>query len=121
MLDTNFLVSAVKYRLDLRDALTSLFGAFELIASERLIAELSALASSLQKDAPHARVALAQLSKLPLKVVPTGQPVDDWIVASAARDRSVIVATMDRKLRERLKDLKVRVLTIRGKKKISLE
>ncbi|MEM3030507.1 MAG: hypothetical protein QXH27_02120 [Candidatus Micrarchaeia archaeon] len=121
VLDTSFLVSAAKYRLDLRGALTSLFGAFELVASERVIAELSALASSSQKDAPHARAALALLANFPVCVVPTNQPVDDWIVESAARDPSAVVATVDRELRRKLKDLKVRVLTVKGRKKIELE
>jgi len=118
VLDTSFLISAVKFRIDVGGALAELAGA-ELIISERAIEELSAIASSARRSAPHARVALSILSKLPIHIVPTSQPVDDWILENAARDPAVVVATVDRGLRRKLSNLNVRVLTVRGRKKIA--
>jgi len=119
VLDTNFLVSAAKYRIPLKAEIGRVLGApSELFLSEKVIEELSQIASAKKKDSPAAHAALDFLADSGARIVPTSQPVDPWILESAARDREIIVATNDRELCLKLRHLKVRVLTIKGKSKL---
>jgi len=119
VLDTNFLVSAARFKVDLKSELERAIGeAFELVISDKVVQELASIASEKKKDSPSARAALDFLASEPVRVVPTSQAVDSWISQNAARAPGAIIATNDRELVARLKLLKVRVLSLKGKSKV---
>lgn len=96
LLDTNFLVDMVRFRVDLNEIENILEEPYELSTLDLVIDELKKIKS---KDA---KVALELIKLKGIKVLKSKKTdVDDAIVALA--DKSTIVATNDIELRKRLK------------------
>ncbi len=112
-LDTDFLVTCARFKLDLtRELERALDEPLEPVVSAGVVKELEALAQRGSADAPLARYALMIIG--PLRVLESAEPVDDWIVRMAKE--GAVACTQDTGLKGRLKGR--RVLTVRGKGKI---
>jgi rRNA-processing protein FCF1 len=124
VLDSNFLFVPSQFRLDIFEELANLLNQrFELIILSSTQKELEGLAES---DSPKRRKQALLALKLAEKchLVPvekdSKETYDDVIVRVAAKWKSP-VATNDRQLRKRLKNLGVPVIFLRQKQRLMLE
>ena len=111
ILDTSFILTCLKEKLDFLDA--SGFG--EIVIPEQVILELKKLNSGNSKESSIANLALDIINKNKknIKVISLDKKyADAGIKDYIKKNRNVILATLDREL----KKLPVKILTIRGKK-----
>ena len=127
ILDTNFLIAQFAHKLDVFQELDELGDdrgyRFELIVPSTVLDELSAIAAWKGKWAGSAAGALAMLkakiTRGAVKVMKTNQSVDPWIIGKASeKPADFVVCTNDRALRENLKKLGVKVILVRGQRKL---
>jgi rRNA-processing protein FCF1 len=114
VLDTNFLVSLIKFKLGLEE-IYNLAGPSEIYTIEAVVKELERIASSGSKDSRNAKVAL-ELIKRDIKVLKSGKNADDALLAL---DKNVTIATNDAELRKKLKGR--RTIYLRARKRLVLE
>lgn len=110
VLDTNFLIYAVKYRLvgNLVGQLIEIAdGPVELVVPEPVMRELE------KSRLPEAKVALESLKGMKHEVFESSLPADDAIVEFATENGG-FVCTQDKKLKARLPE-NCRVVALRGK------
>ena len=116
ILDTNFIVTALREKIPFLDDLRDMMPYAEIVVPEQVIVELEKAGDSSKlkiKDREAAVLGL-QLVKDIRKISLEKRYVDKGILEYAKNNPEVYVATLDRELKEQLD----RVITIRGNKKI---
>ncbi len=116
VIDTNFLIYAVKYRIigNLAGQLVEIAeGPVTMIVPSSVLRELE------NSKLVEAKVALASLKGMPHKVFESSLPADDAIVEFASRNGG-FVCTQDKKLKERLPKKNCRIIALRGKAALKL-
>jgi rRNA-processing protein FCF1 len=107
ILDTSFIISCIKKKIDFFDELT--LKGFKIIIPKQVAGELKGLKM---------KVALDILNVYPHKIVDLGtRNVDQGILRYAEENPEVVVATLDRAIKEETKNRK---LIIRGEKKLEI-
>jgi len=120
ILDTSFILSCLKEKIDFLDAEN--FG--KLVLATQVLEELENLT---EKDKAKER----EIARLALKIIEKNKDkfkiielerkyVDSGILKYVQGNTEVIVATIDKELKRKLKGI-ARILTIRARKKLSLE
>tara|TARA_Y100000310_G_C20635738_1_gene791050 strand:- start:560 stop:910 length:351 start_codon:yes stop_codon:yes gene_type:complete len=110
VLDTNFLISCLKFKIDFLGELR----ADELFIVDKTKAELEKLINGkIAKDKQRAKIVLALIKKKKIKEIVSkpNETVDDTL----SRLTGYIIATQDKELKKRIKGKK---LIIRAKKKL---
>ena len=118
VLDTNFILTCAKQKIDFLDEI-KLMGIGVLIPEEVFL-EIKKIKSSGKKlhFRENAKLALKILGKKEFKKIKLNTTdVDKGLVNFAEKNKDVIVATLDRELKEKIKKPK---LVIRGKKKLEV-
>ncbi len=118
ILDSSFIISCVKQKIDFFEEI-KLIGLRVLIPTQ-VINEIEKVANSKKKFhiKKKAELALEILKTSDFKKIELeSEYVDDGLVEFAKKNKSVIVATLDRELKKKLKNSK---LIIRGKKKLEI-
>ena len=120
LLDTNFLLIPAQFNIDIFSEIDKLMLAkYKLFTLDKIIGELE----SIQKDKKQklknknaAKLALQLLKAKKVNIVKTkeNKPVDDILVIL----KEYIIATQDIDLKNRLKAKKVKIITLRAKKKL---
>jgi rRNA-processing protein FCF1 len=122
-LDSNFLFLPLTLRLDIFSETERLLpGRAQFIVIKPIREEIERLSSRSSQLGRNAKFALSLLSKCEEvdDEVKAAGTVDDALVNYARRHR-VIVATTDRRLRKRLRDINVPVIYLRGRSRLELE
>jgi len=112
VLDTNFLVSALKYKISLFDELTG----EELFIVDKTKHELEKLIKGKKaSDRQRAKIILALLKRKKIKEIKSKkeETVDDTL----ARLKNYVIATQDKELKRRISG---KLLIIRAKKKLEI-
>jgi hypothetical protein len=120
VLDTNFLMLAYQFKVDIFDGLSELLGGYRALTCSGVVRELHRLSSEKGSDAPAARYALKLLKLRGVEVENNAEEVDEWIVRYCKR-RGAIACTVDKELRRRLKKEGVKVVILRGKSRLQFE
>ena len=110
LLDTNFLIDSVRFRINLEDII-DLIGAHELVILSAVERELIKL-SRTSKTSMHARAAIKMIKDRNMKILKSEMRPDGAMLKLA--DDNTIVATNDIELRKKLKTYASRIVTIRG-------
>ena len=120
ILDTNFLVIPFQFGIDVFDEINKLItGKHRIVTLQGVIRELKNLEKNKGKDSRAAKLGLELIERKELEIIQTKEDnVDDAIVEIA--DGNMIVATNDKELIKRLKDKNVKVIYLRGKKRLEL-
>ncbi|RME55434.1 hypothetical protein D6777_00510 [Candidatus Woesearchaeota archaeon] len=123
VLDTNFLVTAYKFKLDIFEELKNVLDTkFQVYIVDKTINELEKLIKSGKlTDKVGAMVSIKYLKRKNIKIINTVQDNDVDELLLALSPAQFIVATQDKALKKRLKQKKFKVLTIRQRKQIVLE
>lgn len=117
ILDTSFILSSVRERIDFFENFE--LEGFQPLIPKQVISEVEGLLKSKKlKNRESANLALKLIKshsfrKIDLKT----KRVDNGIVKFAKANPSVIVATMDREIKRRIKNQK---MVVRGKKKLEI-
>ncbi|MBM3234389.1 hypothetical protein FJZ19_04840 [Candidatus Pacearchaeota archaeon] len=122
IVDTNFILTCVKQKIDLFSQLEEIFPLPEIIIPFRVINELESLKKSREikiQERGAADVSLQILRKKKPRLENLGENVDNSIVNYALKNKDVVVATLDRGIIRRLKS-KAGLLTIRNRKRVAL-
>jgi len=107
LLDTNFILSCMKNKIDFFDYLNT--EGYNVIIPKQVINELEGL----KKES-----ALRLLEKNKFKMISlTGKIVDNSIINYANKNPSIIIATLDKELQRKIKNRK---MIIRGKKRLEI-
>lgn len=133
ILDTNFLLSPARIKIDIFKSLKELMNEpHEVVVLDKSIEELNKLAD-LKKNKMFVDIALKLIKDYNIKVIKTKsflnthklhefKDADDLIVELVSQDpQKYIVATQDKELKKRLKDLGVRRIIIRKKSFLEFE
>ena len=120
LLDTNFIITSIKQKVGLFSQLEDLFPSPEIIIPDKVIGELERI--KIRKDVKGrdkeiAELALKILDKEKFTKITADGKVDDFIVNYALANRELVIASLDREIRAKLKG-KVRLLTLRDKKRV---
>jgi rRNA-processing protein FCF1 len=121
ILDTNFLMSILQLKIDIFEGIFNcLMENVEYYIIDKTKNELEKLIkTSKLSDSQAAKFGLKVLESKPIKVIKTTENkcVDDLILDQTG----YVVATVDKELKQKLKNKKIRILTIKQKKYIVLE
>jgi rRNA-processing protein FCF1 len=117
LLDTSFLVNAVKFKLDFKKELKG----HELLLIPTVVDELHELEDGDSEDSKHARTAIKVIEGLGTVFEPEKQAGDADGALLALSRQGYVIATQDMPLREAVKESKGRVAYIRQRKKIVVE
>jgi len=117
ILDTNFLMLAYQFKIDIFGELDRVLPKNEFIISSKILNELEKISESSKRDKLAARFALKLIKDKKVKIQKSNEKVDDWIL-DYAKNNKAIVCTNDLDLKERLKTNGIRVIGLRGKTRI---
>ena len=122
LLDTNFILTSVKQKIDFPSKANELFDEkVEFITPIEVLDELKKLSTRKGekiKDKLSAQVALEFLKILKIKKIKLkSKDVDDGIVSYLKEHKNIILATLDKQLKERVDN---KILVIRGKKGLGI-
>lgn len=118
ILDTNFILTCVKQKIDFLDEIK--FMGIKVLIPEEVLDEVRKIMNSKKKlhFREDAKLALKILNKNGFKKIKLGTAhVDKGLVNFAEKNKDVIVATLDKELKKKIKKPK---LVIRGKKKLEI-
>lgn len=118
ILDTSFILTCVKQKIDFLNEIK--FMGMDVLIPEEVLDEVRKIMNSRKKlhFKEDAKLALKILDKGGFKKINIGTSyVDKGIVNFAEKNKDVIVATLDKKLKNKIKKPK---LVIRGKKKLEV-
>ncbi len=118
ILDTNFILSCAKQKIDFLDEIK--FIGLDILIPEEVLKEIEKIRDSGRKlhFRENAELALKILNKGGFKKIRLGtSDVDKGLMNLAEKNKDVIVATLDRELKRKIKKPK---LVIRNKKKLEL-
>ena len=118
ILDTNFILTCVKQKIDFLDEIK--FMGIRVLIPEEVLKEIKKIKNSGKKlhFRENAKLALKILNKNKFKKIKLDtEDVDKGLVDFAEKNKDIIVATLDRELKKKIKKPK---LVIRGKKKLEV-
>jgi len=120
LLDANGLMIPVQFGVDVFSGIEDLVGSFEPVTLEEVVRELEGLSKGRGRDAAAAKVGLSLSRRCTVEKSPvSGVPVDDMIVRFAD-STGCMVLTNDRRLRERLLDKNIDVISLRNQKTLEI-
>lgn len=118
VLDTNFLLIPFRFRINIIRELDYLIEySHRYVISSGTLAELEKLGEAVGKDGMAARLALKMVEASGITVIRSSMHVDDWIVKYASENRA-IACTNDRGLRKRLREMDIKVVTLKSKSRL---
>ena len=118
ILDSSFIISCIRQKIDFFEE--TKFMGLQVLIPTQVINEIEKVANSKKKFhiKKKAELALEILKTSDFKKIELeSEYVDDGLVEFAKKNKSVIVATLDREIKKKLKNSK---LIIRGKKKLEI-
>ena len=112
LLDTSFILTAIKNKIDLFEQLY--LEGYKILIPMQVLKEIDGLS----KSNGNAKIALKILQKIKFKKIKLhGKNTDNAIINYAKRNSEIIIATLDRGIKSKIKNKK---LIIRNKKKLEV-
>ena len=127
LLDTNFILTCVKQRIDFFSELKHNFGREKIIIPQQVLDELDKLKikkSLNSKEKSAAKLSLYLIKKNLVFIIDLKTKNVDLGIAkyiNSNKDESFYLATLDRNLKKRIKNRKTKFLIIRQKKRIDIQ
>ena len=121
ILDSSAIMMCFEFSIDLEDELTRLLGNYHIIIPKPIVEELEFLVKNGRGKKKHiAKPALDLIKRYDIADLDTSKKGDDAVIYFA-QELSGIVVTNDRDLKKRLRKLLIKVIYLRGKKRLVLE
>ena len=118
LLDTNFLIDLYRYRIDFSEISDLISEPVEVHVLKETLTELEFL-SKKSKYGKYAKLSLIFIKNIKATILNFSGNVDDNIVKFADKNY-VIVATNDKKLRQKLKQKGVKTIYLRARKHLAI-
>jgi rRNA-processing protein FCF1 len=119
ILDSSALMMPFEFSINLEDELTRLLGKFKILIPKPIVDELIYLSKNGKgRKKRLAKPALDLMKNY--EIVDSEGRGDDSVLNSAKKFKAIVV-TNDRNLRNRIKELSLQTIYLRGKKKLVLE
>lgn len=124
ILDTNFLLTCIKQKIDLFFELNKIMPLSRIIIPKQVINELETLKNRKEltikeRDSASLALQIIEKNKGRISFPELGKNTDKSIINYLLNNSDIVAATLDRGIRKHLKN-KVKMLTIRGRKRIIL-
>ena len=121
ILDSSAIMMCFEFNIDLEDELTRLLGKYQIIIPKPIVDELEFLAKhGSGKKKRIAKPALDFVKRYEISELQTNEKGDDAVIYFAQK-LSGMVVTNDRELIMRLRELLIKVIYLRGKKRLVFE
>jgi len=117
VLDTNFLMLAYQFKIDIFGGLRELLGEYKAVTCSGVITELEGICSGKGRDSAAASYALKLLKLRGVEVKGSSKDVDGWIEGYCT-GKDAVACTVDKELIRKLKKDGVRVVILRGKSRL---
>lgn len=117
LLDTNFLIDAVRFKINLED-IADLIGAHELLTLSSVEKELTRISKKTSQAGMHAKASLKLINECNIKILKSEERPDNYMLKL---DENVIAATNDIELRKRLKALGRKTIYLKAKKHLAMD
>lgn len=118
LLDTNFILTSIKEKIDFDSLANEIFDArIDWLIPQEVIEEITAISKSHGAKKQQAKVALEVIKNLKYKKIHVKDKNVDMGIAKYVNHHGVVLATLDRKLKRKIKG---KILTIRGKKSLEI-
>jgi len=120
ILDTNFILTCVKQKIDLFSRIEDIFPIAEILVPKQVILELETLQNRSElklAERKAASLALQILEKKQVKILDLKGQADKAIVSYVLNNENIIMASLDGAMRKHVKG-KAKMLTIRNKRRI---
>ncbi|MEM5805109.1 MAG: PIN domain-containing protein [Candidatus Aenigmatarchaeota archaeon] len=117
--DTNFLIDLFRFKI-LLDEIEEIFNEkVEFFTLNKVLEELKRMSQSKGKKGNYAKLALILLKEKNVKILDMrNKNTDDALINFAKKN--YVIATNDKELRKKLKELNFKIIYLRGKKKIMM-
>jgi rRNA-processing protein FCF1 len=120
IIDTNFFLVPYQFKIDIFTELEQLIEVNHyFVITSKILKELEKIAGHVGKKGAAAKLALKviEANSDKIEIIKSNKPVDLWI-AEYAEKTGAIVCTNDIKLKKRLKDNGIKVISLRGKTRL---
>ena len=113
ILDTDFILNSVKNHIDIETSIKQLCPyTTKIVILDKTLEEL--------ENKPSSEVAKKLIQQFHILKINKNKQVDDLILEYCKKDNNTIIATQDKKLKEKLKKEKIAIITIRQQKHLIL-
>jgi hypothetical protein len=116
--DTNFLIDIFRFKVDL-DQIKEIVGKTEFFVLENVKKEIETISKTKGRTGTYAKLSLKFLKQKNVKVLKSEEKNTDKALIEFAK-KGYIIATNDRNLRKKIKELNLKIIYLRGKKKIMM-
>lgn len=118
IIDTNFFLIPHQFGLDIISELKYLLDYYgDFVTSSSITRELKAIGKGKGKNGAAARFALKLIEKNKIKIIESEGNADAWLI-NYAKNNKAIVCTNDIYLKHALKNLGVKIISLKSKSKI---
>ena len=111
IVDTSAILFAMENRKDIFSSIEESMPDFQILVSNGIVEELEMIAASGNENKKAAKAALVLLDKHSIKALKNHSYVDDWILRESEL-RQCAVCTNDMELKRRLKEARIKVLSV---------
>jgi hypothetical protein len=119
VLDTNFLIDFIRFKLDLKEIDDLVSDSYKLVALNVVMKELKKISESKTKESNYAKIALEFVKSKQIEILETTEKRADESILVLS-DENTIVATDDAELRKKLKSLGIKTIYLRAKKHLAM-
>ncbi|MFA6022637.1 MAG: PIN domain-containing protein [Candidatus Pacearchaeota archaeon] len=124
IIDTNFLITCAKQKIDLFSEIKEIFGNVKIIIPQQVIDELNKLKEDKKlkiKEREAAKISIDIINQQVVFITDLKTPNVDAGIIRYADKNNCVIATLDQKLKKSIKNPKTKFITIRDKKRIILQ
>jgi len=119
LLDTNFLIDLAKFKIDAEELSVILTEPYRLFMFSSAVTELKKIAEGRGSSSKFAKIALEMIRLEGIGIVKVKEKDTDKAVLNLANE-DTIIATNDRELRKKLKNLGIKTIYLRSKKHLAM-
>ena len=118
ILDTNFLIDVIRFKIDLGQIPTLILGQCELFTLDSVMDELKKIAKTKARESGYAKIALELIKNKKIRILKIEGKADEVILSLS--EKNTIVATNDKELKKLLKRKGVKTIYIKSKKHLDI-
>lgn len=119
LIDTNFFIDLLKFRVGLDEISTLILGKYDLFTLDAVVDELNKIANKKTRDSQYAKLALEIIKDKKITILKSEEEADKAILKFA--DKNTLVATNDRELRKMLKRKGTKTIYIKSRKHLGID
>lgn len=119
ILDTSFLMDIVKFKIGLEEIDKIISQPCKLLTINSVIKELEKLSAKKGKDSKNAKIALKLIKSKRIEILKSKERTADKAIIKLC-DKKTMVATDDKELRKKLKNLGIKTIYLRAKKRVAI-